>query len=112
LPGRRPFLSSSAALGLPILAPRPARIRGRVSARGKGVPGAAVSAGLSSTPTDANGDFELVSDRKARFAFVSLPSGYRVPKDESGLACIYRRLRFDSKGEGAAEFDAAPSSSA
>src|SRR3972149_11744019 len=108
MPDRRRFLSSSAALGLSLLAPRPARIRGRVSARGKGMPGAVVSDGLSSTPTDASGDFELVSDQKARFAFVSLPSGYRVPKDESGLACIYRGLGLDSQGEAPAEGARAP----
>ncbi len=108
MPDRREFLSSSAALGLSLLAPRPARIRGRVSARGKGVPGAVVSDGLSSAPTDANGDFELVSDRRARFAFVSLPSGYRIPKDEFGLARIYRRLSFDGRSEAALELELPP----
>jgi len=104
MPDRRQFLSSSAVLGLSLLTPRPARIRGRVSSGGKGVPGAVVSDGLSSAPTDANGDFELVSDRKARFAFISLPSGYRVPEDEAGLARIYRPLELDSAGEAAVEF--------
>jgi hypothetical protein len=104
MPDRRRFLSSSAALGLSLLAPRPARIRGRVSAGGKGVPRAVVSDGLSSTPTDAGGEFELASDRRARYLFVSLPSGYRIPEDEFGLARIYRPLELDSADEAVAEF--------
>jgi hypothetical protein len=102
---RREFLSSSAALALSLAAPVPAQVRGRVSARGIGVSGAAVSDGLSTTLTDANGHFELVTDRnRARFAFVSLPTGYRVPVDESGLARIYRPLAFDFSSEAAVEF--------
>jgi C terminal of Calcineurin-like phosphoesterase/N terminal of Calcineurin-like phosphoesterase len=109
---RRRFLSQSAALGLSLLAPRPARIRGRVSAGGKGLPRVVVSDGLSSTPTDGNGDFELVSDRKARFAFVSLPTGYRVPRDEWGLARIYQPLDLESSDEAAVEFRLEASESA
>jgi hypothetical protein len=112
MPDRREFLYSSTALGLSLLPPRPTRIRGRVSARGKGVSGAVVSDGLSSTASDANGDFELVSDRTARFAFVSLPAGYRVPTDESGPARIYRPLEIDSSGESEVEFRLESSDSA
>jgi hypothetical protein len=79
-----------------------------VSSLGKGVQGAVVSDGLSSVPTDSNGDFELVSDRRARFAFVSLPSGYRVPKDEFGLARVYQRLSFDGRGDAAFECELEP----
>jgi hypothetical protein len=109
---RRRFLSQSAALGLSLAAPRPARIRGRVFSGTTGIPGVVVSDGLSSTATNANGDFELVSDRNARFAFVSLPTGYRVPVDERGLARIYQPIGFGSSDEAAVEFRLEPADAA
>lgn len=111
MPSRRTFLKSSFAAGVAFVAPRPARIRGRVVAAGRGVAGAIVSDGLSSVATDTEGVFELVSDRNARFAFVSLPRGYVVPTGSAGTASIYRRLHFDAGDEAAVRFELEPTGS-
>ena len=99
---RRDFLRASASLPLLGWGPQPARIRGRVSSRrgaGRGVAGVVVSDGLSSVATTAGGEFELVSDTRARFAFLSLPKGYEVP------ARFYEPLVFDEAGEAKASFE-------
>ena len=96
---RRDFLRASASLPLLGWGPKPARIRGRVSSTGRGVAGVVVSDGSSSVATTAGGEFELVSDTRARFAFLSLPRGYEVP------ARFYEPLVFDEAGEARASFE-------
>jgi C terminal of Calcineurin-like phosphoesterase/N terminal of Calcineurin-like phosphoesterase len=105
---RRDFLKASGMLGLSLVPPRLSRIRGRVSAGGKLVRGVTVSDGSSSVATDANGEFELLSDGRARFAFVSIPGGYRIPRDASGLARIYRPLELDGRAEATVSFELEP----
>lgn len=109
---RRDFLKASGILGLSLVSPRPARIRGRVTAGTRGVERAVVSDGLSSAATDANGDFDLVSDGSARFVFVSVPEGYRIPREASGLAGIYQPLVFDRRSQATVSFTLEPVESA
>jgi C terminal of Calcineurin-like phosphoesterase/N terminal of Calcineurin-like phosphoesterase len=109
---RREFLKASGVFGLSLVSPRPARIRGRVRERGGGVAGVTVSDGLSSVATDEDGAFEIVSDRRARFVHASIPDGYRIPRDRSGLARIYQPLDLESRSEETASFDLEPADSA
>jgi hypothetical protein len=96
---RRDFLRASASLPLLGLAPKPARIRGRVSSAGSGVAGVVVSDGLSSVATSASGEFELASDIRARFVFLTLPRGYDVP------ARFYEPLAFSEGTEAQVSFE-------
>jgi len=63
---------------------------------GAGVSRAVVSDGLSSVLTDAEGRFELVSDRRARHCFVSVPRALELPVGPQGLGRAYVPLRFDA----------------
>jgi len=65
----------------------------------QGVAGVVVSDGLSSVATTASGEFELVSDTRARFVNLSLPRGYEVPPR------FYEPLVFDAAGEARVAFD-------
>ncbi len=53
-------------------------------------------------PTDPGGQFEIASDARARFVFMSLPRGYRVP------ARFYAPLSFDAAGEASVSFELEP----
>ena len=52
---------------------------GLVSANGKGVSGVVVSDGKEVVVTDKNGVYQMTSDKKYQYVFVSIPSGYEVP---------------------------------
>jgi hypothetical protein len=96
---RRDFLRASASVPLLGWAPQSARVRGRVSSAGRGVSGVVVSDGVSCVPTNPEGEFELASDARARFVFLSLPRGYRIPTR------FYAPLSFDAAGEARVAFE-------
>jgi len=121
---RRLFLKRSAlagaslALGGPLLASAhrawvrppgagsPVRIRGRVRAGGgRGLPGVAVSDGSSVVTTNQEGDFEILSTTRQSFVALTIPAGYRVPKNSSGTACFYAPIAPDSASEMKVAFD-------
>jgi len=54
-------------------------IVGTVSCNGEGVPGVLVSDGITIVQTDADGNYSLQSDKKWRYVFMILPSGYEAP---------------------------------
>ncbi len=56
-------------------------IYGRVSCAGEGIQGVVVSDGYEVTVTDANGVYQMDSDKKHGYVFISIPSGYSVPTD-------------------------------
>lgn len=85
----------------------PVRIRGRVRSRGRGVARAAVSDGLATTATGADGAFELVSEGGRRWLSLSLPSGYRVPTSDTGTARLHRPIPV-AETEMSAVFDLDP----
>lgn len=90
---------------LPHLAGRTVRVRGRVHAAGKGLPGVAISDGLSIVMTGPDGTYELVSSAARRFVQVSVPSGYRVPVHPTGTARFFVPLAPDDSGEASASFE-------
>lgn len=49
-------------------------IRGRVHNNGSGIGGVAVTDGLNMVVTDKNGRYELLSNRRAEFVYISIPS--------------------------------------
>lgn len=55
------------------------------------VVGAVVSDGYTTTTTDRDGVYQLKSNERARFVFVSVPADYEVPMDR-GLPKIYQEL--------------------
>ena len=59
---------------------------------GSPVAGVAVSDGVTIAQTDAQGAYELPYRDNAEFVFVSVPSGYDIPLDETGSPLIYKRV--------------------
>jgi len=51
-----------------------------------------VSDGVAVVLTDADGSYEIPYRDNAEFVFVSVPSGYDIPLDETGSPLIYRRV--------------------
>ncbi len=86
----------------------PVRIRGRVTAAGRGVGGAAVSDGLAVAGCDADGGFELVSTGGPGFVSVIPPAGYRLPAGPTGSLALHRPIRPDDAGEMTVSFDLVP----
>ncbi|MBQ5983735.1 MAG: calcineurin-like phosphoesterase C-terminal domain-containing protein [Bacteroidales bacterium] len=65
---------------------------GIVSCEGKGVPGVVVSDGALVTVTDQNGMYQLKSEKKWSYVFMSVPSGYE-PKCDGVLPEFHATLR-------------------
>ena len=124
-PGRRRFLERSAlcvaATVLPAAlrgdpytplpaqrAAGPVRLRGRVRAAGRGLARVAVSDGSSVVDSAADGSFELVTSSDRQHVQISIPSGYRIPRNPTGTARFYQALEPDSRGEAHAVFDLEP----
>lgn len=87
----------------------PVRVRGRVTAKGKGLTGVAVTDGLRVVTTKANGSYELLTDNTRSFVYLTLPSGYEIPAKANGIASFYQRITPNAKAEFAANFDLRPS---
>lgn len=75
------------------------RVRGRVTSDGRGIPGVAVSDGLSIVTTDRAGRFTLIAERAQPFVFVSTPAGHETPRSATGTAAFYRRIAADASAE-------------
>lgn len=73
-------------------APKPVRVRGRVTAGGRGLGRVAVSDGLSVVDTAGDGSYELISTTDRPFVSVSLPAGYAIPRNETGTARCYAAI--------------------
>ncbi|HEX5135729.1 MAG TPA: calcineurin-like phosphoesterase family protein [Planctomycetota bacterium] len=87
---RRRFLRGALSMGAGALlarcvAPRQVVAKGRVRAGGRGLPGVAVTDGLSVARADGEGWFEIPSDARREFLSVTVPAGY-------GLSGSVRRL--------------------
>lgn len=123
---RRDFLAGAASIGAALALPSalradplapfaasrgsaaPIRVRGRVTALGRPVRGAALSDGLSVTSTDAEGRYQLVSDRLRPHVSVTPPAGYAIPTNPTGTARLYQPVAADSRGEATALFSLTP----
>ncbi|WP_100627086.1 calcineurin-like phosphoesterase C-terminal domain-containing protein [Algoriphagus formosus] len=68
------------------------RLRGKVSASGKGLSGVVVSDGRTIVLTDGNGEYELISSNDREFVFLSIPSGYQIEKQANGSAAFFQRI--------------------
>ena len=87
----------------------PVRIRGRVRSGARGVRGVAVSDGWDVVTTDRDGAFELISKADRDFLRMSLPSGFGIPRNDTGTARLYRPITPTANGEMDAVFDLEPS---
>ena len=56
-------------------------VYGMVECGGKGVPDVLVSDGAEIVKTDKNGIYQLKSEKKWKYVFVIIPTGYEVPND-------------------------------
>lgn len=56
-------------------------VYGRVSCNGEGIADVVVSDGITTTTTDKNGVYQLTSEKKLGYVFISTPKGYNVPVD-------------------------------
>ena len=56
-------------------------VYGWVSCKGEGIPGVVVSDGIQVSVTDENGVYQLTSEKKNGYVFVSTPKGYEAPVD-------------------------------
>lgn len=97
-----------APLGLPRRRAVPVRVRGRVTALGRPVPGSGVSDGISVVSTDAEGRFQLVTDRSRAHIAVTPPAGYGIPVNPAGTARLYQPVTPDARGEATALFSLTP----
>lgn len=75
-----------------------ATIYGLVNSNKGPVKGVVVSDGVEVTTTDANGVYNLKSNKKYGYVFISLPSGYEAETD-GVLPVIYRNVSGGSKAE-------------
>jgi len=101
--------SASAAIAgngnTPGSAGRMVRIRGKVTSQDGGIQGVAVTDGLRITETDSGGAYELVSDGRRPFVYISIPAGYRIPTNPTGTARFYHKIEPGSNGEMTASFE-------
>lgn len=65
---------------------------GRVSSQGKGLAGVLVTDGLSVVKTDRNGEYQFLSNNQQDFVYLSLPAGYKIPRQKNGSAAFYKKL--------------------
>ncbi len=82
-------------------------LRGHVSAVGKGLRGVSVTDGINVTRTDANGNYELLSNRQARFVYISVPAGYKFDNN-AGIANFYKSIPGTVGREMRADFNLEP----
>lgn len=70
---------------------QPLTLKGRVSARGRGVGGVAVTDGKNTVRTDTRGNYTLSTHDEAEFVYISIPSGYEIPT-ASGSARFFEKI--------------------
>lgn len=86
----------------------PLRVRGRVAAGGRGLSGVAVTDGLRIVDTAADGTFELVTNSRRQFVYLTLSSGHRIPTAPNQIAQFFQVLPDDGRDEFEAVFDLEP----
>jgi hypothetical protein len=96
---RRNFIKSLGIMGVAAAAPvtstkaqenprtdnllSPTLLKGRVTGGRKGLAGVAVTDGINIVTTNDNGSYELLSNKTTQFVYLSLPSGYEFPHENS-----------------------------
>ncbi len=66
-------------------------VYGRVSCEGSGVEGVVVSDGAEVVKTDKDGIYQMASAKHHKYVFISIPSGYEVPR-EGILPTFHKQL--------------------
>ena len=87
--------------------PVTANVYGTVTCGGQGVPDVLVSDGISIVKTDANGRYELNSEKKWKYVFITNPSGYDYPADGI-LPVNYKPLAGDVEAPEQVDFELVP----
>lgn len=67
-------------------------LKGKITAKGKGLAGVAVSDGYEIVQTNAAGEYAFQAHSNAAFVFVIIPSGYAIPH-QRGIAQFYTPVR-------------------
>ncbi len=83
------------------------RLTGTVTSAGRGLVGVAITDGFSVVPTDARGRYDFAAHSEARFVYLSLPAGHRVPH-VNGLARFFEAIP-PSQSVHTADFELQPS---
>ena len=84
--------------------PVAANITGKVTCEGAGVPDVLVSDGIEIVKTDADGNYRLQSDKKWKYVFITIPSGYEAPLDGI-LPRFWKPLQADAETEEQVDFE-------
>lgn len=74
------------------------KVKGAVTAKGKGIAGVVVSDGYSVIITDNKGNFELRTNAAAKAIFISTPAGYHFPH-KNNIASHYKLVTGIGSGE-------------
>lgn len=67
-------------------------VEGIVRSQGRGVGSVTITDGYGVHRTASDGTFRFLADPRARFVYVSLPAGYRIPTNPRGTGRFYRSL--------------------
>lgn len=84
---------------------RPIRIRGQVRSGDGGIGGISISDGLAVAQTRRDGSFEILTTDAQDFLRMSVPTGFRIPQNETGTAQFYRPIVSNGAGEMEATFE-------
>jgi len=87
---------------------RPIRISGKVRSGNGGIGGVSISDGLTVSQTTHDGTFEIVTTLDQDFLRMSVPAGFRIPRNETGTSRFYRPIVSNGTGEMEAVFDLEP----
>lgn len=79
-------------------------VYGKVSCGGEGLAGIVVSDGYEVAVTDENGVYQLASEKKHGYVFISVPSGYMVPR-EGVLPQFYKYISGRTSVQERADFE-------
>ena len=55
-------------------------IEGKVHEKGKGIAGVCVTDGINVVSSDSKGNYRLLSNASARFVYITIPSGFKIPE--------------------------------
>ncbi|MCC5942731.1 MAG: calcineurin-like phosphoesterase C-terminal domain-containing protein [Balneolaceae bacterium] len=72
---------------------KPVRIRGQVTSEGSPLAKIAVTDGLRITETNNDGTYELYSDGRRPFVYITIPAGYNIPINPTGTARFFERIK-------------------
>ena len=85
------YLTFIFLLGSYNLLPSQERIQGTIRCNKKGIENIVVTDGRNFTTTDAYGKFSMIPDKKQKYVYYSLPSGYESPV-EDGVPVFYQAI--------------------